>query len=784
MTVQGSHRQGRGRPQVAPRHSDGTRKVGAVADVPNSPDATQAQQTATPAAQHSRSDKAATDSAPQTPTAPRLAMVSEPAAIRRFRVRQLDAPGRAALRSCLRDARADAHDASAALLLVFDVPLAGVADADLAALATEIELAAPPVFALIETDLSGAAAELTLAARARIARSGATLAFDAVRLALPPGAGASQRLPRLVGAEAALELLCSGLRIDAATAEVLGVVDLVTEARLAPVVRHLARAILPPARARREGITEPLSFQKAIAAAWTRSAPPLGPPDLPPVARDMVVGQIIDGIESAVLLGFDAALNREATLFEEAFDGPVAPALVHLDRAWPERAARAGASSAPDLVTRIALTGGGSQGATLAAAATLAGLGGLLADPSAPHLSLAETRTRRALEPLLAEGRSGAERLEVQQGWDALRGLPMVIETLPGHAAARPALLADLAAATTQDAADDPATVLVSGSDRPDLDQLADALPAEARARLIGLRLPGLRLPDLRLQGMRLPEIRQGGDVARSGVVEIIAGNATGPEAIHMAQELAHALALPWLLVGPVEGFISERLLWALRIGADSCLDAGARPAEVDAAVLRAGFALRPYRQIDALGLGRAEADRARLQDVTTGALPQTGLAGALRRLGWTGRLAGLGYYDYATAMPTEHPDIGMVLDSVRTGRGRRAQGLTPGQIVNRCLLAVTVEAARLLAEHRVTDARALDLAAVRGTGLPAHTGGPLHWAGRRGLLRVKSELSRLAQEEGAFWQPPALIADLVKHGRRFEDLPAQDVNLTPRAEA
>ncbi|MEQ3626691.1 MAG: 3-hydroxyacyl-CoA dehydrogenase family protein [Celeribacter sp.] len=733
MTVQGSHKQSRDHPQVeAAVQSFAPQVVGGA----TGPDVS------------------------READLPQLAAVRDPAAIRRFRVRRLDPAGRAALRACLRDARCDAADDSAALLMVFDTPLSGVADADLAALATEIELAAPPVFALIDTDLAGPAAELALAARARIARPDASLAFDAVRLALPPGAGASQRLPRLVGAEAALELLCSGVRIDAATAEVLGAVDLVTEARLAPVVRHLARAALPPARARREGIADPLTFQKTIAAARADEGR-LGPPHLPEVARRAVTQQIIAGIESAVLLSFEAGLNLEATLREEACEGPVAPALVHLDQAWP-------AEAPGTALGRIGLTGGGSRGATLAAAAALAGVGVTLADRSAPHLSLAETRTRRALHPLLGEGDAGADRLDMQLGWDGLAELPLVIETLPGQAAARPALLAELAAATKG-----AQTVLVSSSDRPDLPHLARSLPQHARGRLVAMRLPGLRLPQMRL--------RAGYGTASTGVVEIIAGPDTQPDAIAMVQDLAAALALPSVMAGPVEGFLSERMLWALRIGADSCLDAGARPAEVDAALLRAGFALRPYRQIDALGLGRAEADRARLQESSAAALPQTGIAGALRRLGWNGRLAGLGYYDYDGGAPAEHPDMGSVLDSVRAGRGRAAPGLTPEQIVTRCLLAVTVEAVRLLAARRVTDAAVLDLTAVRGTGLPAHMGGPLHWAARRGLLRVKTDLTRLEAQEGGFWTPPPLIADLVKHGRRFDDLPAQALDLEPQ---
>ncbi|MCO6382705.1 enoyl-CoA hydratase-related protein [Oceanicola sp. 502str15] len=391
-----------------------------------------------------------------------------------------------------------------------------------------IEACTKPVVAGIAGAALGGGLELALACHFRLAAPGARLGLPEVTLGLVPGAGGTQRTPRLIGAEAALRVMLTGQPMSAKSAEKLGLVDGVVEGDLAETTLALARELGQggsggaPRRSRdaRAGLEDPQVFEAAIARARAELKAD------PARARLEAPHRVIDCIEGALLLPFDTGLAYELDAFEELRESRQSAALRHVFFAERSaaRPARLGANR-PEAPGRIGVVGGGAPGAALAAAAAGAGLDVRLMEQDEAHLEAARAR----VEALLAgEGRTpeavGAAMARIAgTGDEGLEGCDLVVETLPDESGLKGDLLARLSELLGA------GPVLATLARSPDLSELAR--PLEHPARFIGLRFFG--------------------PVHRAGLLEVGGTEGAGAEALGCGLGLAKALGMQGVLAEP-----------------------------------------------------------------------------------------------------------------------------------------------------------------------------------------------------------------------------------------
>ena len=579
-------------------------------------------------------------------------------------------------------------------------------------LCDRIESCPRPVVIALAGPVLGPGLELALAAHGRVAAADTRLGFPEVTQGLGLAAGGTQRLPRLVGAEAALRLLTGGRPIRAADALAIGLLDRVVDADPLAAARaralELAAAGLPmPARDRRDGFRDPVAYSAAVAA--TRRA--ARHPHLPAAAR------LVDCVEAALLLPPAAGFTFERAAAEDLAASPAARGLHYarsIERTAPLPAA------APRPLSTVGLAGLGPDGTALVLALLAAGLSVILVDPDRNRLIAALESVAFAQEAAVSQGMLSPEqrdadwvRLAGRLDPEALAGADLVLDRgAPGLGTLAPRLRPGAVLALA-----DPAGL------GPDAPRAADTL--------------ALHLPPLPL-GARL--------------IEIAAGAATDPAALATAAALARRLKrLPVIGRGAFAGATVQAAALA---AAEVTLLQGGTPATLDAALRAWGAAQGPCALADMAGLAGAASP----------------LSGHLATAGRLGVATGAGWLAWPPGRPEGQDDPVVVnfLTAARAGRPPRV--LPPAVIVRRVLLAMIAVGARLLQAGEVARPADIDLAMIAGYGFPRWGGGPMLQADLAGLVQVRKDLAQLATED-PLWAPPDLLLDLIKNGRGFGDL-------------
>ncbi|SEL47195.1 3-hydroxyacyl-CoA dehydrogenase [Roseivivax marinus] len=588
-----------------------------------------------------------------------------------------------------------------------DAPVAASAP-DLAALCRRIGDSPRPVIAALHGTTLGGGAEIALAAHDRIATPEARVVFPDIRLGLPPQGGATQRLPRLIGAEAALDLLLTGapraavpLLATEAEGPLVAAAIAACEARVASGAP--AEEALPP------GLSDPQAFQEALARARAKLGAGIAG----------VAGRIVEAVEAAQLLPLEAGLALEREAFDEARASDRSIALRHVFTA--ETRARdfgedAGPGSAPRIDT-LAVLGGGLLAAHVTIAALDAGrhVRWGTRDPAALRDGVERIRAeyeRRVARGALSEAAVGArlDRLEVGDRSAMVEGADVVLQAARGQADLR----------------------LPEGVVR------LSAVPGWVET--VGLRFsaPATTHP----------------------LVEIILGPLADPVEVATARTLVLALRKVPLRVVTEGPSATGRLTAALHRAADAMVDLGAAPHEVDAAIRAWGWTRPPFELRDATGLKTlAGAPRAE------GAM---NWSDRMIDAGRGGRAEGRGFYDYPDngGAPRRSEAADALIDGLRP----RA-ALDPEDIVWWSLVALANEGARMIEDGTLRRPLEVDVAAVLGLGMPRWRGGPLLAADRAGPLAVKRTLERMAHPDAAFWEPRPVWTEFSKNGRRFRDL-------------
>ena len=608
-----------------------------------------------------------------------------------------------------------------------DVRDLATAPSPLPALCARVAGLETPVIAALHGSVLGGALELALCARLRIAAPGTQLGFPDVSLGLLPGAGGTQRLPRLIGAKAALGMMLSGLPVNAERAEAMGLVDAVIEGDLDAMATRLAEAHIDgtaplPTWEERAARPEPGEWLSAIEAA--RSG--LGRARLPAPVR------IIDCVEAALLLPEAEGYVFEATAFAELAATPESIGLRHAFLA-ELRAAHAPGGAAPRALAEIGLVGTGAGAAPLAAGLLSAGLRVTMIEGDSETLADAMSEVAILHDRAVESGRLTPAAREEEwariDGSTDLRELErcdlVLIEDADG-AVEVGRLLAALDRVIRPEAV---RAVLLAGGE---IGALAGA--SAHPGAVIGLRMAA--------EGGRLAEVVGGPETAAEAI-------ATGLAFLRKLGRMAVAV--------PGGGAIGAALMGALITAADSAVAAGASPYDVDRALAAWGFARGPYQQADLAGLD-----------------PESWLGAVLVAAGRTGRAGGKGVYSYGAGqrMGSEDAEVPALIAAARDAQGIVARPVGMKEVQTRVLAALANAGARLVETGVAARPSDIDAVAIAGLGFPRWRGGPVCAADQAGLLPLRNELRRFAAGGDDFWTPAALWDEAIKYGRPLGDAP------------
>ena len=614
-----------------------------------------------------------------------------------------------------------------------------------------IESCARPVVAAVHGAALGGGLEVALSAHYRLAMPSARLGLPEVQLGLLPGAGGTQRTPRLIGAAAALDLMLSGRHAGAAEALSLGLVDRLgvgADVRAEGLVyaRELAATRAPVRRTRdARGLADAEASRAAIEAARADTARK---------GRGLFSpAKIVEAVEAALALPFEQGLARERELFLQCLDSPQRAGLVHAFFAEREvLKAPETRAAAPRALASAGIVGGGTMGAGIAVAMLDAGLPVVMIERDAESLARGRGHVQKVYDGLLRKGRLTAEDLAAVMArftgsttYDALATVDLVVEAVFEDMAVKKAVFAEL------DRVCKPGAVLATNTSYLDIDEIASSITRPQDVLGLHFFSPA--------NIMKLLEIV----VPRQVTADVVA---TG-------FELARRLKKVPVRAGVCDGFIGNRILAVYRQAADHMMEDGASPYDIDAAVRNFGYPMGPFQVSDLAGGDIGWATRKRKAATRDPQARYVQVADRICERGWFGQKTQRGYYLYPEGARTGVPDpeVLAIIDAERVRAGIKPRAFTEEEIMRRYMAAMINEGANVVHQRIALRPLDVDVTFLYGYGFPRHRGGPMKYADTVGLPKVLADIREFAKEDPIFWKPSPLLVELVERGADFASL-------------
>ena len=561
-----------------------------------------------------------------------------------------------------------------------------------------IENAAKPVVAAINGAALGGGLEVALATHRRIAGLSATLALPEVKLGIVPGAGGTQRLPRLIGIPAAIDLIATGRTVSASEALKFGMVDRIEtgDLRTAAIAEALS---LVGSSLRRTGAREiPVTAAEAVNAAAARALARARGQNAPHEAVRLV------RLSAERPLAEGLAEERRTFLALRGSDQ--AAALRHVF--FAERAA-AKVSGLDDVKSRkietIGVVGLGLMGSGIVTCALDAGFAVIGIELNEDAATKGRGRVEGLLDRALQSGRideagktDRMRRLNASAEFQSLNAADLVIEAVFDDLAVKTGLFARLDRVMRPDA------ILATNTSYLDPDAIASATAQPERVLGLHFFSPA--------NVMRL--------------LEVVRCTRTAPDVLATGLAVAKRLRKLPIVCGVTEGFIGNRVFSAYRREAEFLLEDGALPQQIDAAMEAYGFAMGPFAVFDLAGLEIAWARRKRQAATRDPKERYVDIADHLCEAGRLGMKAGRGWYRYPDGKRAVDPEVTALIEQRRAAKGLSARNVSDDEIRRRLLAAMAVEGAALLAEGIAARASDIDLVMINGYGFPAYKGGPM----------------------------------------------------------
>jgi len=616
---------------------------------------------------------------------------------------------------------------------------------ELATVLAAMERSTKPIVVGIDGHALGGGLEFAMAAHFRVAARRAKVGLVEVNLGLLPGGGGTQRLPRLIGPEAALDLILNARHVPASEALELGIVDEVTDGDVTTAALAFARAKAdeggpwPVVIERTDRISgfDPALFETVRtknAAKWKGMVAPF---------------QIVNCVEAATRLGPEEGLKFEREAFQVCLDAPSRPAQIHLFFAERTAAKVDGADGIkPRAIRSVGIIGAGTMGGGIAMSVANAGLSVVLVDASQAGLDAGLARIAKNYQTSVSRGSTSQEtvdaalsRIATALDYEALADVDLVIEAVFETMEVKHEVFGKLDKVCKQGA------ILASNTSALDIDQIASA--TSRPADVIGLHFFSPA------NVMRL--------------VEVVRGDLVGMETVVSAMAFAKAIGKVPVLAGNCFGFIGNRIMHRYGAEADLLLMEGATPWQIDEALKEFGFPMGLYLMRDMAGLDvsySVRKNKAAIGKLDMTELAYNPLADRLCEQGDFGQKTGKGYYAYEGRSATPRPDVVDLQAGISAEKGIARRAIGAEEIVWRILSAMVNEGAQIVGEGHAQRPSDIDVAYVAGYGFPKYRGGPMFWAEQQGLAKVLDRIREYGKTYPERWQPAPLLVARAEAGK------------------
>jgi 3-hydroxyacyl-CoA dehydrogenase len=619
------------------------------------------------------------------------------------------------------------------------------------ALLKRVEDATKPLVAAIHGNALGGGLEVAQACHFRVATKDARVGQPEVLLGIIPGAGGTQRLPRLAGAQMALEMSTDGKPVSAPKALAAGIIDHIVEGDLLGGAIAFARA---KAKAREIRKVREIRMTAEAAKGGLEACEAIRA-SLKKTARGMAAPfAAVNAIEAGLTLSFDDGSVRERELFADCVVSTESKALRHLFFAEREVA------KVPDIpkdtptkeIKRAAVIGAGTMGGGIAMTYANAGIPVLLKEVDDEALQRGLATMRKNYDVTMSKGKMTAEQVEKTMAlitpttsYDRFDEVDIVVEAVFENMDLKKRTFAELGKVTRPDC------VLASNSSTLDIDEFANASGRPAQVLGHHFFSPA--------NVMKL--------------LEIVRGRETSPEVIATSLKLAKKLGKVGVVVGNCFGFVANRMLAYYMREAYLLLEEGASVEQIDRVLTEFGLPVGPFGMQDIAGIDVGARIRQYLASIGKSRAegPQSAVPDRLYEMGRYGQKTGAGWYKYdapGSRNRTTDPLIERLAGEEAKKRGITRRAVSDEEIIARITTALANEGARVLDEKYATRAGDIDIIYVYGFGFPRHRGGPMFYAETIGLDTVLTRVKEYRARFGDYWEPAPLLERLVAEGRGF----------------
>jgi 3-hydroxyacyl-CoA dehydrogenase len=608
-----------------------------------------------------------------------------------------------------------------------------------------------PVIAAIHGTALGGGLELALCCDYRMVVETAKVGLPEVNLGLLPGAGGTQRLPRLTGLKTAIDMITSGRPLSANDAQVAGIVDEVSGDDLAQAATDLAAELLRRGAGKRLTKDIPLKFDDDDGALLSGARETIAKR----LKGQTAPQRILDCLNAAGTVPFEEGLKFERQAFEACMADPQSSALRY--QFFAERAAAKVQGMSPDTeaasVQQVGIIGAGTMGGGIAMCFAQAGFRVTLVDQDQDSIDRGMNIIRKNYDISVQRGRLSADQvssflsnLKATTDWQMLKGADLVIEAVFENLELKQQVFKQL------DDICDPYTILASNTSYQSIDALAAV--TSRPERVVGMHFFSPA------NVMRL--------------LEVVRGDASDDATLQTAMSVGKRIGKVCVLSGMCYGFIGNRMLRHYGREAALCVMEGASPAQVDQAMERWGMAMGPLAVGDLAGLDIGYKAREQLTDEEKGPRANYLLADRLVEAGRLGQKSGSGYYRYDAATRTreEDPIVSEIIEATRAELGITPRKIPDEEIIDRLTLALANEGACILEEGIAQRAGDIDVVYCHGYGFPRFRGGPMHAAEVRGLQSVVDRIEEFQETLNPDnWVLAPLLAKLSSEGGNFYDV-------------
>ena len=627
----------------------------------------------------------------------------------------------------------------------FNSPKA-LAEPNLNTVIRAVESSTKPVIAAVSGACMGGGLELALGCHYRVAVAGAQIALPEVKLGILPGAGGTQRLPRLIGVEAATNMIVSGAIVPSEQFKGTPLFDEFVDGDLQAGALAFAGKVVkekrPLKRVRDLKIDYPnaeafFQFSRNMVGAVAKNFPaPL---------------KCIDAVAAAVSMSFDEGMKVERETFVHLVQTAESKALRHAF--FGERAASKIGDVPADTPTRkigkVGVIGAGTMGGGISMNFLNAGIPVIILEMKQEALDKGLGIIRKNYESSLKKGKLTQEKLDQRMGllsgtlsYDDLKDADLIIEAVFEEMGVKEQVFKKL------DAVAKPGAILASNTSTLDVNKIAGF--TQRPQDVVGMHF---------FSPANIMKL-----------LEVVRGAATAKDVLATVMQVAKKIRKTAVVSGVCDGFIGNRMIEHYGRIAGFLVEEGASPWQVDKALEKWGMAMGPFRMGDLAGNDIGWAIRKR-RYVEKPDVKYARIADTLCEQGRYGQKTGMGWYRYEAGKRDAIPDpvVDKMIEDYRKEKGITPRKIANEEIVERCIYALVNEAARLLEEGIAQRASDIDMVYLTGYGFPLHRGGPMLYADQVGLYNVARAMQGFKAASGdAFWEPAPLLAKLAAEGKTF----------------